>query len=193
MNVGLRQDFNSLSNSSFTSPSVGAKLAVSNFTTIRANYMRNFQAPTLFDLFGRGSTFVGNPDLKPEKGNSFDIGIDQKLGKFGLLRLTYFNNRVSDLISFQFASPVSTYENIGLVRTQGLEASLNLQLARNFYAFANYTLNDPRILESSNSGEEGNELRFAGADSLNLGISYETSQGLYAGILMHSLSGYPTK
>ncbi|WP_088240444.1 TonB-dependent receptor plug domain-containing protein [Calothrix rhizosoleniae] len=192
MNVGLRQDFNSLSNSSFTSPSVGAKLAISNSTTIRANYMRNFQAPTLFDLFGRGSTFVGNPDLKPEKGNSFDIGIDQKLGKFGLLRLTYFNNRISDLIAFKFASPVSTFENIGLVRTQGLEASLNLQLARNFYAFANYTLNDPRILESTNSAEEGNELSFRGADSLNLGISYETSQGLYAGILMHSLGAYPT-
>ena len=192
MNFGLRQDFNSLSNSSFTSPSVGAKLAVSNSTTIRANYMRNFQAPTLSNLFFRSSTFVGNPDLKPEKGNSFDIGIDQKLGKFGLLRLTYFNNRISDLISFRFASPVSTLENIGLVRTEGLEASLNLQLAKNFYCFVNYTLNDPRILESTNPAEKGNELRFAGADSLNLGISYETPQGLYAGILMHSLGEYPT-
>lgn len=191
MNFGLRQDFSSLTNGSFTSPSVGAKLAITNSTTIRANYIRNFRAPTLLNLYARGSTFVGNPDLKPEKGDSYDIGIDQKLGDFGLLRLTYFSNTISDLIAYNFAVPVATYENIGLVRTTGLEAVLNIQFAKNVYGFANYTLNAPRILSSVNSAEEDNELRFAGADSLNLGISYEAPAGLYAGILMHSLGAYP--
>ena len=89
------------------------------------------------------------------------------------------------------------------VKIQGVNDLLKRQIIQNLKdcgwfsvensAFANYTLNDPRILESTNSAEEGNELSFRGADSLNLGISYETSQGLYAGILMHSLSGYPTK
>ncbi|MUG92593.1 TonB-dependent receptor [Scytonema sp. UIC 10036] len=192
MNFGIRQDFSSLVNGSFTSPSVGAKLALTDSTTIRANYIRNFRAPTLFNLYARGSTFVGNPNLEPEKGNSYDIGIDQKLGNFGLLRLTFFNNTISDLIAYNFAVPVATYENIGLVRTLGIEAVLNLQLAKNLYAFVNYTLNEPRILESVNLDEEDNELRFAGADSLNFGVSYETPQGLYAGILMHSLGSYPT-
>ncbi|GAA6615394.1 TonB-dependent receptor plug domain-containing protein [Scytonema sp. NUACC26] len=192
INFGIRQDFSSLVNGSFTSPSVGAKLALTDSTTIRANYIRNFRAPTLLSLYARGSTFVGNSDLKPEKGDSYDVGIDQKLGNFGLLRLTFFSNTISDLISYNFAVPVATYENIGLVRTLGLEAVLNVQLAKNVYAFVNYTLNEPRILESVNPNEEDNELRFAGADSLNLGISYETIQGLYTGILMHSLGSYPT-
>ncbi|MBF1990213.1 TonB-dependent receptor [Fischerella thermalis] len=192
MNFGLRQDFSSLTNGSFTSPSVGAKLVLTDSTTLRANYIRNFRVPTLFNLYARGSSFVGNPDLKPEKGDSYDIGIDQKLWNFGLLRLTYFSNTISDLIAYNFAVPVGTYENIGLVRTTGIEAVLNVQFAKNFYGFVNYTLNDPRILSSANSAEEGNELRFAGADSLNLGISYETPAGLYAGILMHSLGAYPT-
>jgi vitamin B12 transporter len=192
INFGIRQDFSSLVNGSVTSPSVGAKLDLTDSTTIRANYIRNFRAPTLFNLFARGSTFVGNPDLEPERGDSFDIGIDQKLGNFGLLRLTFYSNTISDLIAFNFERPVATYENIGKVRTLGIEAVLNLQLARNVYAFVNYTLNEPTILESANPEEEDNELRFAGADSLNLGISYETPQGFYAGILMHSLSSYPT-
>lgn len=192
INLGLRQDFNSLTNGSFTSPSVGTKLALSDSTTIRANYIRNFQAPTLFNLYANGGTYVGNPNLKPEKGDSYDVGIDQKLGTFGLLRLTYFNNTISDLIAYNFAVTVATYENIGLVRTQGIEASLNLQLANNIYAFVNYTANDPRILESTNSAEKDKELRFAGADSINAGISYENYQGLYAGFLMHSLGAYPT-
>lgn len=130
--------------------------------------------------------------MKSEKGDSYDLGIDQKLGNFGLLRLTYFSNTISDLIAYSFAVPVATYENIGLVRTTGIEAVVDVQLAKNIYAFVNYTLNEPRILESANSAEEDNELRFAGADSLNLGISYETPAGLYAGILMHSLGAYPT-
>lgn len=60
-----------------------------------------------------------------------------------------------------------------------------MQLAKNIYAFVSYTANDPRILKSTNSAEVDKELRFAGADSLNAGLSYETRQGLYAGILMH--------
>ncbi|WP_225226000.1 TonB-dependent receptor plug domain-containing protein [Komarekiella delphini-convector] len=191
-NLGLRQDFSSLTNGSFTSPSVGAKFALTDSTTLRANYIKNFRVPNLFSLYANGSTYVGNPNLRPEKGDSYDIGIDQKLGNFGLLRLTYFNNTISDLIAYNFAVPVATYENIGQVRTTGIEAVLNLQLAKNIYAFVSYTANDPRILKSTNSVEVDKELRFAGADSLNAGLSYETSQGLYAGILMHSLGAYPT-
>jgi vitamin B12 transporter len=189
-NLGLRQDFSSLTNGSFTSPSVGAKFALTDSTTLRANYI-NFRAPNLFSLYANGGSYVGNPNLRPEKGDSYDIGIDQKLGDFGLLRLTYFNNTISDLIAYNFAVPVATYENIGKVRTTGIEAVLNLQLAKNIYAFVSYTANDPRILKSTNSAEVDKELRFAGADSLNAGLSYETSQGLYAGILMHSLGAYP--
>ncbi|NJR76452.1 MAG: TonB-dependent receptor [Scytonema sp. CRU_2_7] len=197
INLGVRQDFSSLVNGSFTSPSVGTKLAISDSTTLRANYIRNFRAPTIANLFNNNPTNIGNPELKPEKGESFDIGIDQKLGNIGLLRLTFFSNTVSDTIAFKRLTPpvngnTGTWENIGLVRTTGIEASLNLQLAKNIYAFANYTANDPRILESSNPAEVDKELRFAGADKLNLGVSYENPQGWYLGLLMNSLNGYPT-
>ncbi|PMB24771.1 TonB-dependent receptor [Fischerella thermalis CCMEE 5198] len=197
MNLGVRQDFSSLVNGSFTSPSVGVKLAVSDSTTLRANYIRNFRTPTIANLFNNNPTNIGNPDLKPEKGDSFDVGIDQKLGNIGLLRLTFFSNRVSDTIAFKRLIPpvngnTGTWENIGLVKTTGIEASLNLQLARNVYAFVNYTANDPRILASANPAEVGKELRFVGADKLNLGVSYENPQGWYFGVLMNSLSGYPT-
>jgi len=106
INLGLRQDFNSLVNGSFTSPSVGARLALSPSTNLRANYARSFRAPQISNLEGLAAfNVVGNPDLEPEKGNSFDIGIDQQLGQIGLLRLTFFSNRIDDLINFRFGSP----------------------------------------------------------------------------------------
>ncbi len=190
LNLGLRQDFNSLINGSVTSPAVGARWNLAEKTTIRANYIRNFRVPTLFNLFSNSPFAQGNPDLKPERGNSFDVGIDQQLGDIGLLRFTFFNNTITDNIAYDNVN--FTYENIGKVRTTGVELALNLQLAKNFYFSGNYTANDPRILESSNPAEVDQELRFAGADSINLGINYENSQGWYAGILMHSLGSYPT-
>jgi vitamin B12 transporter len=190
VNLGLRQDFNSLVNGSFTSPSVGARLALSPSTTLRANYARSFRAPQISNLEGLAAfNVVGNPALKPEKGNSFDIGIDQQLGKIGLLRLTFFSNRIDDLINFKFGSP-STYENIGRVKTLGLEADLNVQLARNVYAFANYTLNDPRIVRDANPDIEDNQLSFRDADSLNVGLAYETPRGIYAAVILRYLSDY---
>ncbi|OKH25441.1 TonB-dependent receptor plug domain-containing protein [Chroogloeocystis siderophila] len=196
LNLGIRQDFSSLVNGSFTSPSIGAKLDLFDSTTLRANYIINFRAPTIANLFNNNPTNIGNPALKPERGDSFDIGIDQRLGNIGLLRLTFFSNRVSDTIAFtRLIPPVNgntgTFENIGLVQTTGIEASLNLQLIRNVYAFANYTANNPRILESANPAEINQELRFVGADKLNLGVSYENPEGLYLALLMNSLSGYP--
>ncbi|MGG6293655.1 TonB-dependent receptor plug domain-containing protein [Leptolyngbya sp. AN02str] len=190
VNLGLRQDFNSLANGSFTSPSVGARLALSPSTTLRANYARSFRAPQISNLEGLAAfNVVGNPDLQPETGNSFDIGIDQELGEIGLLRLTFFRNQIDNLINFRFGSP-STYENIGRVRTLGLEADLNLQLARNLYAFANYTLNDPRIVRDRNADIEDNQLSFRDADSLNVGLAYETPEGTYGAVVLRSLSRY---
>ncbi|NJM24051.1 MAG: TonB-dependent receptor [Richelia sp. RM2_1_2] len=190
LNLGLRQDFNSLVNGSITSPAVGVRWNIFETTTVRSNYIRNFRVPTLFNLYSNSPFAKGNPDLKPERGNSFDIGIDQQLGDIGLLRLTFFNNTILDNIAYDNIN--FTYENIGKVRTTGVEVALNLQLAKNFYFSGNYTANDPRILESSNPAEVDRELRFAGADSINLGLSYENPQGWYAGFLMHSLGNYPT-
>lgn len=189
--VGVRQDFNSLASGSFTSPSAGLRWELTNSTAVRANYARSFRAPQIVNLAGLAAfNVVGNPDLKPERGDSFDIGIDQQIGNFGLIRLTYFVNTFTDLINFRFDSPSSTYENIGEVRTTGIEAVANFQLAPNFYAFVNYTLNDPRITSDRNASLIGQELSFRGADVLNLGFSYETPSGLYGAILLRQLGTF---
>ncbi len=181
-NFGLRQDFNSLAGGSFTSPSAGILWQAGETTTIRANYARNFRVPTGIDLFFPG---FSNPDLTPEIGNSFDVGIDQRFGDRALLRLTYFNNTINDAINFD----LTTFEpsNIGKVRGQGLEAELNVQLAKNIYGFVNYTLNDSEILDDPNPAIEGNELPFAGTDVFNIGVAYENPEGVYVGLFLKNV------
>jgi vitamin B12 transporter len=196
--VGLRQEFNSLTNGSVTTPALGAKYQVGNDTTLRANYVRNFRLPTISNLYGVNPTNVGNPDLKPEFGDSYDVGIDQKIGRNSLLRLTYFDNTISDLIAFRRITPAlpngvsGTWQNLGTVQTKGIEAAFDTQIAPNFFASIGYTLNDPRILQSVNAGENGRELRFAGGDKFTAGLWYENLYGWYSGLTINSLSSYPT-
>ena len=182
--IGLRQDFNSLAASSFTSPSVGASWAVTPWTTLRANYARSFRAPLISDLQGLAAFDVApNPNLDPERGHSFDIGFDQQLGDRGLLRFSYFLNDVDNLIAYQFGSP-SQFVNLGRVKTTGIETSVNMQLVNNFFFLANYTWNHPEIKDSI---DQGNELSFRGADVLNVGLSYENPQGLFMGAFIHNV------
>jgi vitamin B12 transporter len=195
--LGLRQDFSSLAKGAATTPSVGFKWDLTNSTTLRANYIRNFRTPTISNLFSANPTNIGNPDLKPETGDSFDIGIDQKFGEVALLRLTGFQNTISNVIAFQRITPPingvsGTWTNIGEVRTRGIEANLNVKLAKNVYTFVNYTLNDPVIRKDSNPAVIGKELRFAGADKLGIGLSYENPKGWFGSLLLNSLSRYPT-
>ena len=190
LNLGLRQEFNSLENGSFTSPSAGILWNVSESTTLRANYARSFNAPLISALEGLAAfSIAGNPNLNPERGNSFDIGLDQKIGDFGLFRLTFFLNHISDTIAFEFGSP-STFVNIGETETIGLEAGLDVELAKHLFAFTNVTLNNTEILSDSNSSNEGNDLSFRDANSLNFGLAYARPDGLYAGVLLHYIGEF---
>jgi vitamin B12 transporter len=188
LNAGLRQDFSSLADGGALSPSAGLKFDVGGSTTLRANISRSFRAPLISDIAGFGVFQDPNPDLKPERGTNIDVGIDQKFGKIGLLRLTYFNNNISDLIAYDFTSNRS--ENIGRVRSRGFETALNLQLGKRWSTFVNYTINNPTIEEDSNVNSIGNELAFRAADSVNAGITYATPQGISASLLMRHLSKF---
>lgn len=182
-NAGIRQDFNDLANGSFTSFHLGTRAQVTDTTSLRVNFGRNFRVPTLADLF---FTPFNNPNLRPESGWSFDVGVDQQLGDRGLARLTFFRNDIRDAINFDLAT--FTPQNIGRVQALGLEAELNYQLLDNVFAFANYTWNNPKILAGSNPSEVGNLLPFTSADAWNLGLAYETPQGFYTGLFVHSVS-----
>lgn len=196
-NLGLRQEFNSLANSSVLAPTAGIKWDVTPSTSLRANYAYNYRTPSMTELFSVNPTNIGNPNLLPERGDSFDIGIDQRIGDRALLRLTAYQNNITNSVAFKrLTVPVNgatgTYENIGFVRAQGIETSLNLQIAPHVFGYVSYTLNDPRIESDPNSAIVGREVRFVGADKLSLGVSYEHPSGWYAGASLNSLSSYPT-
>ena len=111
--VGVRHDAFNTFGEATTYRVTGGYLAKATNTKIRSSYATGFRAPSLNELFFPG---FGNPDLRPEKSQSFDVGVDQT---FFDERVTisggYFWNRYRNLI--QVFPPI----NLGPAKSQGWE------------------------------------------------------------------------
>ena len=118
-------------------PEMGARL--------KAAYGTAFRAPSLYDLFGVDSGgYVGNPALKPERSAGYEAGFALDApGRKGLatLDVTYFNNRITNLIQIVFAPDflTSTSQNVARARAQGVEAGLTVRPAPWLEATMGYT------------------------------------------------------
>jgi len=133
---------------------LGANLALPEIAShLKFAYGTAFRAPSLFDRYGIDSSgYVGNPNLKPEHSRGWEVGITTDLPAFGRRRfasvsVTYFHNRISNLIVTQFA-PVFTAVNVGAARTQGVETALTLRPASWLSIDAAYTYTDARDLST---------------------------------------------
>lgn len=101
--IGGRLDFPEGFNDAF-SPRAGLtyKIAPTD-TTLRANWGKGFKLPSFFSL---SSPIVGNPDLVPEKSESIDVGVSQRVwgGRAGA-QVNLYYNRFKNLIDFDEGPP----------------------------------------------------------------------------------------
>ena len=113
-------------------------------THFKAAYGTAFRAPALFDRFGIDSFgYVGNPNLKPESAQGWEMGFTTDVPAFGRADFvsfgaTYFNEQVNQLITTQF-TPVYTSVNIGSAHMQGVESEMTLRPATWLSLTASYT------------------------------------------------------
>jgi vitamin B12 transporter len=150
--AGLREDSVSSVGDAFTWRA-GAVLAVPELLSrLKLSGGTSFLAPSLFDLYGTGGGFVGNPNLKPERSIGFEVGWSTTVPAFhqpdfATLGVTYFHTNVSDLIETVF-SPVFTVQNVGQANLQGIEATLSLHPRPWLDADLAYTFTDARNAET---------------------------------------------
>ena len=115
-----------------TTPKIGLTYNLNSYWRFKSNYGRGYKAPSISELYmemhrAMGSTTVdiyGNPDLDPEKSTSYDFSLEYDKGRnFG--KLTYFNNRVSNLIEAdRLYGTTYTYVNVAKAHIDGIEAEL---------------------------------------------------------------------
>jgi outer membrane cobalamin receptor len=124
-------------------------------TRLRASIGRGIKEPLFIQSYSPSPSFLGNPDLKPERSRGFDIGIEQRFaGERAAIEATYFANRFDDLISLGPFDPVTfnaQYENIGETRAAGLELAGTAVFNAGIRLGGAYTFLDSKVIRSVSS------------------------------------------
>ncbi len=122
-------------------------------TTIKASAGAGIKEPGFFESFGVSFFAKGNPNLKPERSRTVDLGIEQRLGD-GRLRVeaTAFHHDYRDQIAYQvvdFTTFEGSFVNLGKTRARGLELALEASPARGLSLAAQYTYLDGEVVVSA--------------------------------------------
>ena len=118
-------------------------------TRLRAAAGTGVKNPGYYELFGYvDGRFIGNPGLKPERSEGWEVGIDQEFADDrAAIGVTWFEARLKDEIFTGFPPPnfIATPGNRDSVsRQEGLEASVRLRPAEGLRLDAAYTLLNAR-------------------------------------------------
>lgn len=140
LSAGIRHDDNSRFDDTETYRLSAAYLLRDWGTRFHASYGKAVKNPTLTELFGFSGDFQGNPNLQPETGFGWDIGVEQAFADERIeVDLTYFDSRVEDLI----IGAGRTVENLdGESKARGLELSARARITDALGLVATYTYTD---------------------------------------------------
>jgi vitamin B12 transporter len=146
--AGIRAETHRRTGAALTFRVAPAYLIAATGTRLKASLGTGFKSPSLYQLFAPATSWgpVGNPELRPERAAGFDAGIEQRLAAGRVvLGLTWFENRLRDLVDFDYQSG---YINIGRARLEGLEASAEVRPFEGLHAGAAYTRLSARDLDA---------------------------------------------
>jgi len=186
LSAGVRYDDNDLFKNATTYRATLAYLLKESGTKFKGSYGTGVKNPTLFELFGFTPTFRGNPNLQPEKGEGWDIGIAQSLFSGRLvLEATYFDQRIDNLI---VGSGRTSRNLAGESRAYGAEVAAMLTLIQGLDLRSTYTFmhtRDPEgnelVRRPQHTGSFNVNYRFLeDRANVNLGLIYNGRQSDFA-------------
>ncbi|WP_231848274.1 TonB-dependent receptor [Gloeobacter violaceus] len=160
-NFGVRYTYSDQFGQILT-PAAGVRVNLANNLSLRGNYSQVFNAPSLNNLYISTGTYgqntgIPNPNLKPETGITFDVGVDYSPLRNLFVKLTYFSTYVDNTFQRRIFlnpnfTPGSTTEsiiidqtiNLGSRRGNGIEFSADWRFADQWQLRAIWTNVDAR-------------------------------------------------
>jgi vitamin B12 transporter len=182
-------------------PSIGIRWQAIPVLALRSTFSKVYKTPNFFDLFGRGE-ILGNPDVVPETGTTWDVGFDWQPSPTSLIRFSYFLNDITNLLGYniiEFDDPTDQalaerfdYElndrirvNFPRVRSSGFEISANWQFAPNWTLFATETYTDARVEQGFKAAYTQTQYPLVPFHSGRAGISYDNPSGWRAALFVN--------
>lgn len=114
----------------------GAYFVKETGTKLKSSFGQGFKAPSLSELYG----FAGNPNLVSERSRSFEAGVEQNIGERLTLGITYFQNKIKNLI--EQPDPMAWWEpleNVAKAKIYGVESFFELDITDDTIFKVGYT------------------------------------------------------
>ncbi|MCK5880115.1 MAG: TonB-dependent receptor, partial [Holophagae bacterium] len=112
-------------------------------------YGRAFLAPS-YNQYYAGQ--FGNPDLKPEKKDEFEVSLGADFSNYLSGRITGFKSKTKDHIDLNMTALPLRFDNFGKVRGEGVEVEMKYDFGRGSYISANYTFQETKDLDTGAHG-----------------------------------------
>lgn len=154
LDAGVRYDKHSTAGSK-TTWSAGLNKKFDENSHAYFNWGQVFKAPTLDDLYYYSYYYddrnkytyesYGNPNLKPEKGDTWTIGYGTKIADKTSVNISYFQSKLEDAIDWDTTNSDNASVSISIVRNvdkqkkNGMELSVAHELNDNWDLEASYT------------------------------------------------------
>lgn len=134
-------------------PRISAAIMVAATTKLKFNAGLGVKEPTILQSFSPSPSFLGNPDLEPERATTVDVGVEQRLlAQRVKIEASWFDARYKNIIStrtISFTPFLSQYFNIGLTKAHGAELAFDAAPLSAIRLRGGYTLTISRIAEST--------------------------------------------
>lgn len=142
LNTGVRYDKHSEFGSE-TTMSAGLNKKFDENSHAYFNWGQVFKAPTMDDLYYFSDAFhmYGDPNLKPETGDTWTIGYGTTINDKTDINISYFQSNLEDAIHWDSAPDFSSSQvkNIEEQKKNGMEISIDHELNDNWDLTASYT------------------------------------------------------
>lgn len=181
--IGARHDENSIAGGA-TTPRVALIYHPKAGATLKAMYGRAFRAPSLYE----SAYPVPGEKLGPERLDMAELIWMQRLGKNALLTSSLYRYYVDGLIDVvnDSTSIILNYRNLGKVRAQGLEATLDVRPAPRLRGYLNYSIG--RAVDN----DTGDQLTNSPDHLFKLGLAAEITSRVSAAAELRYESGRRT-
>lgn len=174
LNTGIRLDSHSKFGEEFT-PKIAINKKLNKDSNMYMSWGKVFMAPTIDDLYYKSLNGMppGNPDLNPEEGDVWTIGMNTSLNEKTDLSASVFYSDIDDAIGY--SSDWTQTININKEKRRGLEVSVNHEFDDFISGYASYTY--MQIKQNTGNGfvRESNEK----PNTYRVGLKYKNAGWTY--------------
>ena len=144
--------------------------------SLKISYGESFFAPYYMSRYSNTVGFYGNPDIKSQKNQSYEISIQNAFQASVFYDFAFFYNKAMDIIS---CTSQGVFTNEGEAVFKGAEVEIKWNATNRFFIFTNYSYVDAKdkTLHS--------EYVFSTEHMGNLGFTYELLSNLHFSSLLH--------